>query len=661
MRFRRLSILIGFIGLIVFGTTLVNPNRASANSVKFTDVDRGSSHYDGIYWLVNKGAVNGYPDRTFRGSNPLIRPHAAKLFVGALELEKLASSEVTSYFNDVKPTDNYADYIATVGKEGIFQGDNRNFMPEKRLTREQMATTLVRAFDLESKGRHVKINLDNVGISHKENVQILADLGFTTETDNFRPKDAITRAQFATFLYRISTGNVPLKIVTTPYGYNFSAMVDKQMAITGTGRPKTDIAATWYEASRKMVEYYSNPNNYNEDSIGFYQFLKLSGSVGLSEAELNEILADGGILKNKGAAFLQASTTHNVNEMYLIAHSYLETGRGTSELATGEHRVGLDEEGNAVMVTDANKDSLTDIKQVYNLFGIGAADRCPQTCGSVYAYNAGWFTVEAAIDGGAKFIAGNYFEVGQDTLYKMRWNPSTPPSKPEKHQYATDVAWAVKQTNRMGAMLDELYGKLPNVSMVYEIPQFNNTPSKSTLPTGEAIFRIDTNHPHVGKKAKVTADDGASLVNFRTVPTTSTAFGNTVIEKLPLDTEVIILAENTNWYKVKVGSKEGWISGTYLEIEGVEPASFIASMAESIEVNEEVSASQEKVIGETIEDGVALRGTPTETGTVLQELPIGTEVEILEEQNDWLKVDFANQEGWIPVESITINHVVELK
>lgn len=649
MKLRRLSVLIGLIGLIVFGTTVANPNSSSANSIQFSDVDRNNAHYDGIYWLVNKGAVNGYPDGTFRDGNTLIRPHAAKLFVGAMDLPLATSSEVSIYFNDVQPTHSYADYIATVGKERIFQGSNGNFLPNNPLSREQMATTLVRAFGLESTGPSIKINLKNVNESHKKSVQILADLGLTTETDDFRPGDSITRGQFASFLYRISTGNVPLKIVTTKYNDNFKTMVDKQMAITGTARPKTDIASTWYEASRKMVEYYSNPNSFQQNSNGFYQFLVLSGTAGLKEVELNEVLADGGVLRNKGATFLTASQKYGVNEIYLIAHSYLETGRGTSNLASGKLKVGLDKNGNAVMVTEKNKDSLTDIKAIYNLFGIKANDRCPDTCGSVHAYQEGWFTVDAAIDGGAKFIAGDYFARGQDTLYKMRWNPSTPAS----HQYATDVAWAVKQTNRMGAMLDELYGKLPNISMVYNIPQFNNMPTTTALPMGEEIFRIDTMHPLVGKKARTTAENG---VNFRTVPTTASIAGQRVISQLPLNTEVTILAENTNWYKVRAGNQEGWISGTYLNIDGVQPASSIASMAESLE---EVNLSQEKVSGKTIEDAVALQVEPTASASLLQELSIGIEVEILEEENGWFKVAVNHQEGWIPVESITISDVVK--
>src|SRR5699024_11256103 len=57
----------------------------------------------------------------------------------------------------------------------------------------------------------------------------------------------------------------------------------------------------------------------------------------------------------------------------------------------------------------------------------------------------GWFTPQDAIVGGAEFIGEKYISVGQDTLYKMRWNPANPAT----HQYATDAGWAVKQTGNI--------------------------------------------------------------------------------------------------------------------------------------------------------------------------------------------------------------------
>ncbi|WP_340084376.1 SH3 domain-containing protein [Siminovitchia sp. FSL H7-0308] len=202
----------------------------------------------------------------------------------------------------------------------------------------------------------------------------------------------------------------------------------------------------WKNASPSDVAYYLNPNNFSRDSDAYFQFLVLSESAGLNAAEVNnKILAGKGILSGKASAFIEAARIHKINDVYLISHSLLETGNGTSTLANG------------VMYNG---------KKVYNMYGVGASDRCPVTCGAKFAYDSGWFTPEAAIIGGAKFISNEYIHnktFKQDTLYKMRWNPVQ-----SWHQYATDIGWAVKQVFRM----KQLYNLLDTYSLIYDIPVY---------------------------------------------------------------------------------------------------------------------------------------------------------------------------------------------
>ncbi|MDU6793544.1 MAG: hypothetical protein E6429_05225, partial [Staphylococcus sp.] len=70
-----------------------------------------------------------------------------------------------------------------------------------------------------------------------------------------------------------------------------------------------------------------------------------------------------------------------------------------------------------------------------------------------------------AIIDGAKFIAQDYIKSGQNTLYKMRWNPD----QPGTHQYATDINWA--NVNAEG--LKYLYDQINSVGKYFEIPVFN--------------------------------------------------------------------------------------------------------------------------------------------------------------------------------------------
>ncbi len=181
-----------------------------------------------------------------------------------------------------------------------------------------------------------------------------------------------------------------------------------------------------------------------------YQFLNLEGSTAITVDQLDNVLEGEGILDSMGYAFKQASDMYDVNEMYLVSHALLETGHGTSTLATGS--VYTKPDGTEVVV--------------YNMYGIGAYDSNPIVKGTEYAYNKGWFTAEEAIIGGAKWISDNYIHssYGQNTLYKMRWNYVT-----HNHQYATDIGWARKQTH----YISRLYKKIIGYELRFEIPMYD--------------------------------------------------------------------------------------------------------------------------------------------------------------------------------------------
>ena len=193
-----------------------------------------------------------------------------------------------------------------------------------------------------------------------------------------------------------------------------------------------------------------------------YQFMILSGQAGVTVDQMNSELVGKGILEGKGASYIEGSKKYNVNELYLMAHSFLETGHGTSELATGVLVEELtDDKGEAIPVEP---------KVVYNMYGIGAYDSDPVKWGSERAYREGWFTPEIAIVEGAHWISKNYINNSsykQDTLYKMKFNPESPGD----HQYATDIAWAHKQRIQIENIMEYCY-RLKGVTLRFDIPQY---------------------------------------------------------------------------------------------------------------------------------------------------------------------------------------------
>lgn len=237
---------------------------------------------------------------------------------------------------------------------------------------------------------------------------------------------------------RISELSMP--VIYTNYKTTLDSAISTQLS-----KSPTVFTTNASAASKSDVEKYINPANFNSGGAK-YQFAVLSGTNGISETAMNAYLSNKGVLSGKGKEFIAAAKSNNISEIYLAVHAALESGDGTSELASGVVYNGT---------------------TVYNMFGIGAYDRDPVGEGAKYAYEHGWTSIDAAIYGGAQWISENYINgsTKQNTLYKMRWNPANPGI----HQYATDVAWAVKQAR----MICALFGAVPYANVNFDVPVYN--------------------------------------------------------------------------------------------------------------------------------------------------------------------------------------------
>ncbi|WP_431804130.1 SH3 domain-containing protein [Halobacillus andaensis] len=364
-------------------------------------------------------------------------------------------------------------------------------------------------------------------------------LNLKTFSNNWYEAEAyINNTKRTGYIHKDQVSVENLVYENTSYDHDFDSVLDIQMTRT----PKADGAGR-VAASREQVEYYLNPENFDENSTSFYQFLKLSQPAGLSASEINDkVLYNSGILQGKASSFVEAGQRHNINEAYLISHAIHETGHGSSKLAQG---VPVDNKGNVV---DENEKAHT----VYNIYGIGAVDDAPISGGAKRAFNEGWFSPEEAIVGGAQFVSVNYVHRGQDTLYKMRWNPDSP----GKHQYATHVAWADIQTRTIA----NIYDALDNYVLVFDVPSYDGQPSSIPEPDPEEPEGTYIEYPD-NVKGEVVVQAGSNL-NLREGPSTN----DSILTSIPSGSKIDVIGTNGSWYEVQFNGKTGWVSSEFIKL-----------------------------------------------------------------------------------------------
>ncbi|GLB60229.1 S-layer homology domain-containing protein [Cytobacillus sp. NCCP-133] len=260
---------------------------ASADVKSFSDIKEGHWAYTEIMALAQDGIINGYPDGTFRSSVILNRGQAANLLTAALDLDIPSDLDA---FEDVSDQSVFAEAAAATKAAGIFGGKANGtiFGAGDELTREQMASVIVRAFNLEDTGEEVTFtDSEKISESHKENVKILAQYGITTgkADGSFDPKGNVSRGHFATFLYRAMempateiTAISPVADITVVEGEE--VVLPEVVEVTYSDDSKEDVAVAWEETD------FSAPGEYVVEGTVEGTDLKASVKVIVEKGEL---------------------------------------------------------------------------------------------------------------------------------------------------------------------------------------------------------------------------------------------------------------------------------------------------------------------------------------------------------------------------------------
>ena len=268
---------------LIFISTLLFPQTSYAS-----DID-GHWAEGSIKELEKRKIMGGYGNGVYLPNNNVTRAEFTKLILAALDIN---TGNHNNPFKDVNKNKWYYSSVVTAANLNLVAGtSSTTFSPDKEITRQDISVMITRALSMKGinpvESNTLFLDENTISSYAKPSVKRLQHIGIVSgkvkgsnDRFYFKPLDNATRAEAAVMLVRMLKAiENPSEIVrTVSYDYDFKTMVDKQMAITGTARPKTDIAATWYEGSRKMVEHYANPiisKTAQADTISFSYYREM--------------------------------------------------------------------------------------------------------------------------------------------------------------------------------------------------------------------------------------------------------------------------------------------------------------------------------------------------------------------------------------------------
>lgn len=239
--------------------------------------------------------------------------------------------------------------------------------------------------------------------------------------------------------------------------------------------------SNWYSANSSVISYYMDPRNFL-NTTDIFQFEALAYDSSQNAAVVQSILNNTFM---KGKYSVKDSATGKTASGY-YKDAFMDAGKGAKAnpyfLAT---RVKQEVGANGSNATSGTYKGYTGI---YNFYNIGANDGGDAVAkglkwakgGSTNSttYGRPWTTPYKSIVGGAKYIAANYINKGQNTLYFQKFNVKpTDTNQLYLHQYMTNVQAPYSEGRSTRSAYNSL-GILKD-AMVFYIPVYNNMPENA--------------------------------------------------------------------------------------------------------------------------------------------------------------------------------------
>ena len=177
---------------------------------------------DAIQAMSQAGYLSGYSDNTFKPSAQFTREQAAAIYGKVLqhnlneqELADIVTKEASTSYSDVEADRWSSSAIKLVSAAGVMQGTSKTaFTPSKTMNREEFvasAASLAKKLNITTPVKTEKVRFkdeDSISLDYVADINYMAERGIVASgaTENFNPKQPVTRAQAATILNRMLNG-----------------------------------------------------------------------------------------------------------------------------------------------------------------------------------------------------------------------------------------------------------------------------------------------------------------------------------------------------------------------------------------------------------------------------------------------------------------------
>lgn len=196
---------------VVFTTGHFSKYTVKVNTVTFGDIAEQAWAKEYVETMAAKGFIKGIGEGKFAPSRNITRAEFAALIIRGF---KLSDDSAVNNFSDVKKEDWFSADVAAAAKLGIIKGNgNGTFSPDANITRQDMAVMVARALEIVKEKPMVDAAKYQLSFTDSLKVADYAKAAVATNVrygivkgmtnGSFAPADSATRAEAATFIYRL--------------------------------------------------------------------------------------------------------------------------------------------------------------------------------------------------------------------------------------------------------------------------------------------------------------------------------------------------------------------------------------------------------------------------------------------------------------------------